>query len=391
MNKKFILYLLGCLIIGALFLAPVSAGASALIATLTASPTFIPPSATPTAYNKICPIGTPAGWGTYTPSPLWSLECGSCNSFMTSTPTSSPSPYPTYSGTGTPTIYPTITPTNTVTPTSTPVTASTISCGSGSTAGFTCTQVNSYTVRYTGAHYVPYPQSHPYLDMRYDTVQTSAFTVYTQFYTQGLYGAQYVFIAGGLQPPSTTITLQGMAVGQAFPYSIRIFPMTRFYENGNTHGDYINAGLYETSYTQPSWAAGQYILRVTDGDLWSYRTHYWEAGNTGYVLVSVYPFGGTATPSPAPSPTPILDTGYCSSVAPVLDDFGFDLFVPDGVVNCSIGWDGFTVGETVFPSVQICFQPSQFGVVRLFGSDFEIGVIALAVAGAFIWRFVRTV
>jgi hypothetical protein len=73
-----------------------------------------------------------------------------------------------------------------------------------------------------------------------------------------------------------------------------------------------------------------------------------------------------------------------------LDDFGWDLFVNDGEPNCSVGWGEFTVADTTIPAVEICLQPVQVGVVKLFGVEYEMGIYFLALCAAFMWRYMRT-
>src|SRR5689334_9468316 len=97
-------------------------------ATLTPSPTFIPPSVTPTYYSYACPVGTPLGWGTYTPSPLWLSTCNSCPSLPTSTAAATFTP----SMLTMTALYQTGTPTRTATATIIPsVTATATNTGSG--------------------------------------------------------------------------------------------------------------------------------------------------------------------------------------------------------------------------------------------------------------------
>jgi hypothetical protein len=98
-------------------------------------------------------------------------------------------------------------------------------------------------------------------------------------------------------------------------------------------------------------------------------------------------FLGSATATPAP-----YDGGYCGSIAPAISSgFGFDLFVPDGAPNCDLGWDEFGFDEYTVPAVQICLQPSEFGVVTLFGNSYEVGIYGLVAAAAFFYRFWRTI
>jgi len=85
---------------------------------VTSTATFIPPSPTPTQSNFVCPVGTPAGWGTYTPSALWMVECSSCGSVGTPTGTATLTPTATLAPLTATAQYLTGTPTATITPTS---------------------------------------------------------------------------------------------------------------------------------------------------------------------------------------------------------------------------------------------------------------------------------
>lgn len=464
---------------------------------VTSTATFKPPSPVPTVINKVCPVGTPAGWGTYTPSPLWALECSSCASITTPTVTASPSAVPTWDGTGTPVPTATITNTPTVTPTVAPIcnplyptptvlpqstvvpqtvvnnTALTYSAGwtLGTYSGMyqndnhQSNVVGSYyTYDFVGNSIAIYGWRHTsggtaqvYIDnVLHGTYSANGtFVINFLHYTASGFGygshtlkvvhasgayigvdkliytglsitptpisGSFTWLSGGTPsgfngtygkivysggPPAAgtgllfTVNFSPNAARQ-ITYKIVATNHEVTANGGNTanmfvgvagvnvgnmvsvsgtdvtsYGNYygyltVTAGNMSVSFDTPSdWPnSGQTDISI---ELWSYPT------------CDLVPFG-TATPAP------YFDTGYCASVAPVSDDFGFDLFVPDGALNCSLGWDAVTLGENVFPAVQICFQPSIFGVIFLFGEDYEIGFLALGVAAAFIYRFVRTV
>jgi len=166
--KRYIFLIPVFFFIGFLGLSPAGAMAVKSIqqATITATNTFIPPTPTATlAINSTCPQGTPAGWGTYTPSPLWLLECGNCQSVVgTGTPTStatplySPTPLIWYTTTsGTPYLVASVTPTQTATPAGLPVHNVVMSCTAPNTAtaGGSASLVypNNYACQYTFTNY----------------------------------------------------------------------------------------------------------------------------------------------------------------------------------------------------------------------------------------------
>jgi len=94
---------------------------------------------------------------------------------------------------------------------------------------------------------------------------------------------------------------------------------------------------------------------------------------------------------PIPEPEDPIG-GYCSTLMPsggMFGGFGFDLFQPDPnyQTNCDIGWEEFGFDTYTVPAVEICFQPTVFGVVKLFNVDFPVGTFGLVVAAAAIWRY----
>ena len=386
MAKRLLPFFFACFIVGVLLLPPAVAVGASVLSTVTA--TFIPPSPSPTPINKTCPVGTPSGWGTYTPSPLWAIECGQCEAVAgTATPTISPTPWlgtgtppagctPMPAGTGTPSPF-CVVPTGTVAPTATPN-----GCGALSVASFEVPQT-LYT----------------------STLVSSDFTCENMDNGVWCHG-QYVYTdtsAGGDSYRMAQLILNTNGSQGYFEYNNNFT-----HSNGETYGTGSGSTMAgSTTFDTPvSWSAlsGQLILpKSNSGIISSTGMNYLKYGGIGCwgtagstctwdIDFKIYPSRSCAVaPTPTPSPTPFVNAGYCASVAPPLDDFSFDLFKNDGAVNCDMGWDGFTVGETTFPAVQICFQPVQFGVIKMFAQEYELGVIALAVATAFIWRFMRTV
>lgn len=368
--RNLLFFLIGCALIGFLALPPVVAVGAQVLATITATQTFIPPSPTATGFVKSCPIGTPAGWGTYTPSPLWGLECGACASIQgTGTPTQTVTPW---IGTGTPPVGCTPFPSGTGTP----------------SAGCSMTVTPVPTIQPSAV-----PTASP--NWTWDIPAGASFNravsnggLTLHVWGSGSFG-NIVEIRLYLHSIKyTTVALPSEIVPIYFSiamlpsrgwWSFTNFQGTRYYPSGGIISGFQNISLSRQLPSEfQTWAA--------DGGTYSSFDAWWNIGSPVQIE-------GTSTPTVAPSPTatPYFDGGYCSTIAPPLSDFGFDLFVPSGVANCSLGWEAFTAGTIEVPAVKICFQPSEFGVIKLFGSDYEIGIIALAAAAAFIWRFMRTV
>jgi hypothetical protein len=397
-------YLLGFVFLG-FALAPVGVQASEAIGQVvaTVTNTFIPPSVTPTDSNFACPVGTPAGWGTYTPSPLWLVQCSGCSVVVTPTVADPPTSttVPTFVSTqaamtgtaqfltGTPTVTQTVTQTVTATVAAYP----SLTCAQIFPATITCTQIDDHTILYGGVagNTAPYTQG---VGFQYTTSAAAPGLINAVFNIVGTNNAVIRHYP--------TSSAQSFEIWQRGPSTNRwLLNLTADHtvEAGSVGVETVPNGSYSFSYTAVA-GSGELYWNVL---YMSTRQYFWNAsiiGGTGgsTLLLSTAPLLSltptvtpTVTGAPTVTATPPFDTGYCASVAPLTDVFGFDLFVPDGAPNCDMGWDEFGVGEYVIPAVQICFQPSQIGVITLFGNAYEAGVFALAAAAAFLWRFFRTV
>jgi len=370
-SSRFILVCLFVLVVLASFLLSPDSVLAAVVrqATMTATNTTVP---TPTSqFGVVCPVGTPIGWGTFTPSALWNLTCSSClTPTAYPTNTAEPSVTPTYNGTGTPN------PTITVTPTL--VAVGTLQCNQV-TAGIVCTEIDDYTIEFTGA--VDYPPYTGGVGFQY-FVTGSGFMNYVRFEV----GDNDIVSRHFPTTSEFVITLRERGI--AHMNSIGYFPSNHHIET-DTGVEEVPAGVYDFSFITSGGAQEIYYDVTTD----TVNQYFWNAlvvggSGSGKLTVSSYPIGGTPTPSP--TATPYVDETFCGSIND-LPSFGWDLIIEDGPPNCDFGWDEFTVGSYTVPAVQICLQPVQVGVITLFGVVYEMGVFFLAAGAAFFWRFFRTV
>jgi len=359
----------------------------------TDTPTPSPSSvSTPTLpFYGDCPQGdleTVSGWGTYTPSPLWDLECSPCFS----TPTLTETPYPT--GTTAPTIDPTIYPTEfsgtatsefltgtpTVQITETPAGAG-LSCVYG--GSIDCSQIDHDTIRLHGNVYDD------------AIIPNHAAWLQSQVLSDPSVTAHVIINSAGVTTPySDSIKFdtesQGYGGSDVFTLTVGSYvfdiPHSDYLEN--LYYNHVVSGTYEFDTALSSDGLTTVTLYSLYQDGGRHVLYVW--GENSYIQISV---ASSLTPTPTITPTfaPSEYSNYCSSIAPIEEDtFGFDLFIPDGVPNCDLGWDSFEVGTYEIPGVEICFQPSQFGVITLFDNEFEVGIFGLVAAAAALWRYFRT-
>jgi len=367
-SKKLSVYrsfiVLTCLLIFS-FLFSYTGGVSVMaqVPTPSVTNTLIPPTVTSTPFNLLCPIGTPYGYGTYTPSPLWLLECGHCEGYVgTPTATFTPSPFPTWDGTGTPSPTVTVTSSPTVTPTSLP-------------------SLITFDEGYAETTASPYIEVNPLIN--------SCFSVGGLYKCEGtVSGSDYNFFSGVAGAILTFNSGYDVDTQLYFYWDMTVTNGLLLDPFALFHGtwDYVYSDNSSYSSLYPEYAEFTLQLKYSTGSDWT------GGFSFDYELyISASPIVSTPTPVVTPTLNPLLPHSYCASLAPPEVDFGFDLFVEDGEANCDFGWDEFGVGEYTMPAVQTCLQPVQVGVVRLFGTDYEMGLIFLAVAVAFIYRYARTV
>jgi len=365
-TSRFILVCIFILVLLAgLFLSPDSVLAAVVRqATMTATNTTVP---TPTSqFGQVCPVGTPIGWGTFTPSALWNLTCSSCL-----TPTAYPTNtiFPTATGT----IYPTATGTIYPTATATPLFTATISCGD--TVG--CIQIDDNTIDLHSSGVSSMDGSE----------LTGDYNSYTFYLSEpsNIYG--YLVVDDDYQVWHAGQTWDGtLDLSHHFDNIFYTIPSRTEGFCEGCAARVANQGEYYFTYEETEIIANIHISYHDYPSLWNaYRF------TPAHLYVSVNPaFEIGPTPTPTVSGTPYVDDSYCGSIND-LPSFGWDLIIEDGPPNCDFGWDEFTVGTYTVPAVQICLQPVQVGVITLFGTVFEMGVFFLAAGAAFFWRFFRTV
>ena len=392
-SRKLLAYLLCSALLGFLFVSPIAAFAYQIG---TATATFIPPSPTPTHYSYSCPVGTPAGWGTYTPSPLWDLTCSNCSIITTPTAT------PAWNGTGTPppgctpvpvpvgeAMYCYQNPTSTPTISATAVPTINYSVQTMYCLTSNCVQNNSHSVSVT-------------VTSGYKTGRQLNFEFFNKIGSQKVY---YKIV--GLSGSTYQNQYENKDSSQLLVYTtFRVgqntnnwqLDQTATYSSGSQSGDWWIRS-FQGSELSGDWDTGladlqnynsSFLYLYVGPQVSGYAQRFYLPTNV-VVTFSSDPLVLPPTATPAPTATPYFDTGYCSSIAPTISEFGFDLFRPNGSLNCNMGWNEWTVADYTMPAVQICFQPSDFGVIRMFGRDYEVGTMAMVAASAFIWRFLRTV
>jgi len=389
MKKKYLVILPGVLLFLLVFYARVSAS-PAVQETMTPFPSItpLPPTVTVTPSPTIIPASSncagsalPSGWLTLTPSYLWLDQCGGCLSALTPSPSPTlPSVCGTPIVTGTPPVTPLPTVCSTVTVTPTPT-----------AAGATPTHVVT-------SHY-------------FDTVTVSVFSQgwaalesHSETCSPSGGSLRYLLCEGVVTGYKTNAGASGSLKAQV-SFVARGASGT-YYARGWVEGlSTLKGRISSTYYTLPGNLGGATLSRsvgqggsfvievapVSDSAPLNSRQDF-----TWWMTIDTAAYTFPSTPSPSPTPT-ISATNqpglYCSSVnntnTALTDDFGFSMFEPDGDMTCG-GWDDTTIGTEVLPAFHPCFQPSRFGVVKLFGISVELGTLAVVAAAAWIWRFLRT-
>jgi len=358
---------------------PTPLGSSTVVAHTTATYVSATPGFTPTGVSFVCPLTTPVGWGTYTPSPLWMIECAGCGATLTSTVTA----VPTWSGTGTPpsptstsisTPTPYVTPDGCVLPVATFL--STIEPGSSFIncyiqSGGTCTLISPTVYRFV------YSGDANEMDWGFEFVPASVpvqVTVDGQVSLAETYG----------DPQNPVNRAEGDFHINVFGNTMSQYDVTDWCYGPIAYQSMCANSIHRT-YTMvgPGWPYGGFSFKQSWYPDWPSE----DVMNYDFLVTlgAVCAQYGT----PMPPGTPVVS--YCASVSPLDSGFGWDVFVDDGAKNCDMGWSEFSIGDYDIPAVQICLQPVQFGVIKLFGNSYEVGVFGLVVMAAFFWRFWRTI
>lgn len=358
--------------------------ASAQVPTSTPHPSSTPKNTLTPTPTIDCPPGLPEGWGTYTPSPLWMLECEPCLNALTPTSTGLPSVTPTHSGTGTP--YPTFTPTGTVTPTATPqldlislngspffdlIPINWVSVQTIGDNTFTCQDMGNY-IYCAGVItvYDPDPSQDDWLRVHVPITAPETTPIYSSINLFGSMGW-----GNSLWASNDTYAGNGYA---------------RLYGNLTSYNPFMYPNNFFTMpfSGDPNGLSNMILVLQHLGS----AGNVWNGTFTYEWYISPYPNLITPTPTTTPTVTPtIVNDLSCGSVSTFDTGFDFELFIPDGEANCSMGWDEFGFLEYTVPAVQICLQPVQFGVIRMYGQDYEVGIYGLVGAVAFLYRFLKTI
>ncbi len=293
--------------------------------TITAPPPVLPQITDVVLGDYTCPTGTPVGYGTVTPSSLWSLMCDQC--VYTPPPTSTPAATRTLSPdyqtltavsalTTTPTPTSPSTPTVSPTPVSTP-TDDILSCGDYQDEGVYCVDYGNLL-----AYDIPHHLSPPVYHVRHGA------PAYRYLLSQSANIYYRLDVLG-----------YDTWLAQAQHYSGGDVQLTKSY-------DYFGAVAISHSVVAEWW--GYYTIPypasyvgtdyVPVGQHW-YSYHYnnftpwlrWYIDGNHRMYVSTSPILGddpTITPTPEPLPS-----SYCSVVS---DDAAMQGF----------GWTGITTGAT---------------------------------------------
>ncbi len=371
-SSRFILVCLFVLVLLASFLLSPDSVLAAVVrqATMTATNTTVP---TPTSqFGVVCPVGTPIGWGTFTPSALWNLTCSSCLT-PTAYPTNTFEPTITSTvGVGTPTVtaFPTITPTP--------------SASCNEFTGQLITPIITMERNSLVSEDLVCINYGGLIHCEGDIVTTDVDTF-----------DGYVWVQFDVENVTDTTVYWSP-------------PISNYVDVGGSHTDDELAGYAGFTANQVHPIGNTSVLCDTAINTQMICTL--DSATHGFTFYLAYLAGGgvgnnttvsldfdmyvdpscSEPPTITPTPTLYVDDTFCGSIND-LPSFGWDLIIEDGPPNCDFGWDEFTVGSYTVPAVQICLQPVQVGVITLFGVVYEMGVFFLAAGAAFFWRFFRTV
>jgi hypothetical protein len=300
--------------------------------TATLEPLFKTPTVAPTN-DLSCPGALPSGWGTTTPGPMWSAQCGNCLLTLTPHPTGTPFPVPDWAQTATAAAYGTATPGPS--PTVAVIPAATVTVTGGSCGAATQTAMPT-----------PTAASNTVNDNNVWVSYHGSFTYVTGI--TGAYGSDYTRFSSGGTPCSScywTFEFDGSYVAQYSPTSTN-------QGKGDVYVDGVLVGTFDaySSFTVQQvkifeWAGtqGHHTLRIQGATTKN-------ASSSGYSLtndrISYVGAAATSTPWPAggsitcnvSSPVP------CTQLASNLlrfdgDDDGASLMFTGGVTRLYVTFD----------------------------------------------------
>lgn len=337
--------------------------------TLWPTPTLPFSQVTPTIpVNLTCPVGTPYGYGTITPNPLWELICVDCLPTGTAYPTWTipPEVQTAFAQTATSTSTP-ITPTAT----NTPIPAycgGTVTCNGGANGGV-CTQIDPYTVKFTGSS-TNYP-------MEIHLLNNAGITMYWSMFWE---------LSGGYRGFIGDLTDNCGSVGRSVTIKghldtpIKTLDILNTYDYGSWSRRWYRVfGEFESHYVEPNVTQNMYA-KASWSDCALYQAYSWA---TSYALISSCSAGQYTTPTPSPTPP----STYCS----VVDDWTDD--------SQAFSWSGMTFGDSAcvstpevdmefltfsftIPEIKLCMQEVSFGVITVFALALSLDVFLIVLVAA---------
>lgn len=341
------------------------------------------PTASPTASPTMdfsCPGSlSPEGYGVVTPSAFWLLNCGHCLPTGTAEPSVTPRPSATVSG---PDLQLTANSWLTASPTASQVVPTATLEVLPTIAATPIPPLGNFRVWVDNSGASPFDQSSVSCVFHGADGHTTTINLLSGVQREVVYPAYG-------ECHITAVSHGGWWGWEAITIYFRDLPQG-WTASGIVHNWQFSQGYYDVPVFGTRDEQNASFTVQVDGANQDPRTVTLDLAFE--ILASAQP---EPSPTPSPTPGPASYGGYCSGINQhSYDDFGFDLFQDDGPPNCDMGWVSrdFGTGEDTYhlPGVRICLQPSRFGVIRLFGENYEMGTIAIVMAVALAYRFIRT-
>ena len=341
--------------------------------------------------NYWCPSGLPAGWGTVTPEPWWSMNCGNCN--LTLTP-----PAATMTS-----IYPTPTGTLTATPTATSVPSSVLKLQVISPISHT----DIFEFGGAGHVYqVPILPQHvgKVVGLEMLARENSASDRFSLYYEWGGFWAQvFNFNVGqwyGVHPRTSQSQIESFIGEDLWPGSVTEAQIDSDYRN--YYDDAISSQPWDVY--RESYVNGALNIDTNQADGFRYviteAMNWWDHSFRVDTVVWGYLYVGEeeATATPMADFCAVVNNGESSggggggSV-----DLGIHLpEISVGPASCTTfgGW-GFDWTDSPplpaisfeLPSVTLCFQPLSFGSFDLFGVAIDMNLFVTIMGAAVLIRW----